>query len=251
MAPRQAHLGDPRRERPVHGPVGRERLATDAWVIANLPADAAVPDAARSAWPRSTTSSRPSARRSSSSRRSSRRESPDRRARARHPGLDRVQAGRAAGDLDGQVGRRGGGRVLVAVAIPLAVTVAVVTGLYGAPAVLAIVALVAGMVAMVMLFVAVALTVSTVVNNQAAVAAIGFAVLFLPIGRRGPAPVRHRAVPADVDPRLGRRVRDGRAGRVHHPDRVGAVARGPWRGRREPDEGDGTLATHRSVRSAT
>ncbi len=84
---------------------------------------------------------------------------------------------------------------VVAVAIPLAVTIAVVTGLYGAPAVLPIVALTAGMVAMVTLFVAVALTVSTVVNNQAAVTAIGFAVLFLPA-------VVVALLPFDIEPFL-------------------------------------------------
>jgi ABC-2 type transport system permease protein len=69
---------------------------------------------------------------------------------------------------------------IAAVVIPLAITLGVVTAMYGAPAVLPIVALATGMVAMVVLFVAVGLAASTVVNNQAAVTAIGFAVLFLP-----------------------------------------------------------------------
>ncbi len=84
---------------------------------------------------------------------------------------------------------------IVAVIIPMAVTIGVVIALYGVPAVLPIVALVTGMVAMVVLFVAVSLAASTVIDNQAAVTAIGFAVLFLPA-------VVVALIPVDIEPFL-------------------------------------------------
>ena len=113
---------------------------------------------------------------------------------------------------------------LAAVLMPLAVTIAVVTGLYGAPAIVPVIALAIGMVATVTFFVAVALAASTVVSNQAAVAAIGFATMFLR-DRYGGHPVRHRAVPADVDAGLDGRPRDRRAGRDRHAGGVGRVPR--------------------------
>ncbi len=84
---------------------------------------------------------------------------------------------------------------IAAVVIPMAITIVVVIALYGVPAVLPIVALITGMVAMVVLFVAVSLAASTVVNNQAAVTAIGFAVLFLPA-------VVVALIPVDIEPFL-------------------------------------------------
>ena len=70
--------------------------------------------------------------------------------------------------------------IAVAVLIPFAATVALVTVLYGAVAPMAVVAMAAGMAASVALFMAVGLAASTVTSSQAAVAAIGFAVLFVP-----------------------------------------------------------------------
>jgi ABC-type multidrug transport system permease subunit len=75
------------------------------------------------------------------------------------------------------------GSLVVAIAaalVPLAITVAVVVVLYGMvpPVVVAGVAI--GMIATIVLFMAVGLAASTVTTNQAAVAAIGFAVMFVP-----------------------------------------------------------------------
>jgi ABC-2 type transport system permease protein len=70
--------------------------------------------------------------------------------------------------------------VVSSVIVPLLISVAVVIVLYGTPPVLPVVGLAVGMLAMVTLFIAVSLAASTVVGNQAAVAAIGFAVFFLP-----------------------------------------------------------------------
>ena len=64
--------------------------------------------------------------------------------------------------------------------IPLAATVAVVVVLYGALPVMPIVILAIGMVMAIALFVAIGLAAATVVTSQAAVAAIGLGVLFLP-----------------------------------------------------------------------
>ncbi|HET7168826.1 MAG TPA: ABC transporter permease subunit [Candidatus Limnocylindrales bacterium] len=69
---------------------------------------------------------------------------------------------------------------LAAAVVPLAITTAVVSALYGPPSIGAIVLTAAGMLAAIAFFVAVAVAVSTFVANQAAVAAIGFAVLLLP-----------------------------------------------------------------------
>ncbi len=75
-----------------------------------------------------------------------------------------------------------GSAVIVASAalVPLVATVALVVVLYGAPPALAVVGFGVGMAASVVLFVAVSLAVSTVTTNQAAVAGIGFAVVFVP-----------------------------------------------------------------------
>ena len=62
-----------------------------------------------------------------------------------------------------------------------------------------------GVVAAIAFFAAVVLAVSTVISNQAAVAAIGFAVLFLPQILVGLPAGRHLAVPADLDHGLGDR----------------------------------------------
>ncbi len=69
---------------------------------------------------------------------------------------------------------------LAAAVVPLAITLGVVSVLYGVPAVGAVVLMAVSMVATIAFFVAVAVAVSTFVANQAAVAAIGFAVLLLP-----------------------------------------------------------------------
>jgi ABC-type transport system involved in multi-copper enzyme maturation permease subunit len=81
------------------------------------------------------------------------------------------------------------------VIVPLLISVAVVIGLYGTPPVLPVVGLAVGMIAMVTLFIAVSLAASTVVGNQAAVAAIGFAAFFLPTVLVG-------IVPFDIAPFL-------------------------------------------------
>ena len=79
------------------------------------------------------------------------------------------------------------------VIVPLVISVAVVVVLYGVPPVLPVVGLAGGMIAMVTLFIAVSLAASTVVGNQAAVAAIGFAAFFLPTVLVG-------IVPFDIEP---------------------------------------------------
>ena len=63
---------------------------------------------------------------------------------------------------------------------PMAIVLAVVTVLYGAPPILPIVGIVVGAGAAIAFFVAVVLAASTVVSSQPAVAAIGLAVMFLP-----------------------------------------------------------------------
>jgi ABC-type transport system involved in multi-copper enzyme maturation permease subunit len=67
-----------------------------------------------------------------------------------------------------------------AVIVPVLVSLAAVVVLYGVPPALPVVGLTVGMIAVVALFTAVSLAASTVVGNQAAVAAIGFAAFFLP-----------------------------------------------------------------------
>lgn len=78
---------------------------------------------------------------------------------------------------------------------PLAITVAVVVVLYGAPAVVPVVAMGIGMVAAISLFVAIVLAASAFVANQAAVAAIGFGAFFLPS-------IVVALVPIDIQPFL-------------------------------------------------
>ena len=69
---------------------------------------------------------------------------------------------------------------IVAVVVPLAITAGIVAVLYGAPPVLPVVMISFGVGAAAAFFVAVVLAASTVVPSQAAGAAFGFAVYFLP-----------------------------------------------------------------------
>jgi ABC-2 type transport system permease protein len=84
---------------------------------------------------------------------------------------------------------------LVAGIVPLGITTVLVTVLYGAPAVLPVVALTLGAVAAIVLFVAVVLAASAVVSSQPAVAAIGFAVMLGPT-------VLAAIVPFSIEPYL-------------------------------------------------
>lgn len=84
---------------------------------------------------------------------------------------------------------------ITAVVIPVVVTALVIVVLYGVPAVVPVIAITVGMIAAVAFFVAVSLAVSTVVGSQAAVAAVGFAVFFLPT-------VLVAIVPFDIGPFL-------------------------------------------------
>jgi ABC-2 type transport system permease protein len=68
----------------------------------------------------------------------------------------------------------------VAVLVPMAITSAVVTALYGVPAIAPVLIVVAGMSVLTALFVVVGLAVSTVVSNQAGVAAFGFGAFLVP-----------------------------------------------------------------------
>jgi ABC-2 type transport system permease protein len=69
---------------------------------------------------------------------------------------------------------------IAAAIVPLAVTVAVVVVLYGMVPPVVVAGVAVGMTATIVLFMAVGLAASTVTTNQAAVAAIGFAVMFVP-----------------------------------------------------------------------
>ena len=69
---------------------------------------------------------------------------------------------------------------IVAGLLPLLLTFAVATALYGMPAAGATIVIAVGVVAAITFIVAVVLATSTVVSSQPAVAAIGFAVVFLP-----------------------------------------------------------------------
>lgn len=84
---------------------------------------------------------------------------------------------------------------LVAAVIPAVATTAVVVALYGIPDAVTVVALLAGMAAVVVFYVAVVLAASTVVMNQAAVAAIGFAMFVVPV-------ILSAVVPFDIGPFL-------------------------------------------------
>ena len=84
---------------------------------------------------------------------------------------------------------------LVAVVIPMAITTTVVAALYGVPAIGPVLIVTSGMIVMSALFVVVGLAVSTVVSNQAAVAAIGFAAFFVPT-------LLLAVVPVDIEPFL-------------------------------------------------
>ncbi|MFL5754991.1 MAG: ABC transporter permease [Chloroflexota bacterium] len=69
---------------------------------------------------------------------------------------------------------------VAAAIVPMVITAAVATVLYGVPSIPALIVITLGMGATIALFVAVVLAGSTLVASQPAVAAIGFAVLFLP-----------------------------------------------------------------------
>ena len=84
---------------------------------------------------------------------------------------------------------------IVAVTIPVIATVALVVVLYGVPDPVVVAATIVGMAAVVAMFVAISLAVSTIVGNQAAVAAIGFSLFVLP-------PLLGAIVPFDVTPVL-------------------------------------------------
>lgn len=84
---------------------------------------------------------------------------------------------------------------LVAVVIPMAVTTAIVTALYGVPDPGVVILVTAGMAALAALFTVVGLAAATVVTNQAAVAAIGFGMFFVPT-------LLVAVVPFDIEPFL-------------------------------------------------
>jgi ABC-type transport system involved in multi-copper enzyme maturation permease subunit len=84
---------------------------------------------------------------------------------------------------------------IVAGVVPLAITAGVAGVLYGMPAVGSIVALAFGVAAAIVLFTAVTLAASTLVWNQAAVAAIGFVAFLLPGVVAG-------ILPIDIEPFL-------------------------------------------------
>ena len=84
---------------------------------------------------------------------------------------------------------------LVAVVIPMAVTTAIVTALYGVPDPGVVILVTAGMAALAALFTVVGLAAATVVTNQAAVAAIGFGMFFVPT-------LLVAIVPFDIEPFL-------------------------------------------------
>ena len=70
---------------------------------------------------------------------------------------------------------------VVAVAVPLGITSAVAVPMYGTPDGAALVAMGAGMIALLAFYAAVALTLGTVVSSTAAVAGITFAIFSLPL----------------------------------------------------------------------
>ena len=109
----------------------------------------------------------------------------------------------------------------------MAVTYGLATVLYGPVGIDAFVFAAIGVTASITFMVAVVLAASVVVANQAAVAAIGFVVFFLPQLLGEPVAGRHLAVPAVVDPELGdgpgHRGRDG----DRDPDRMGGLGRRP------------------------
>lgn len=70
---------------------------------------------------------------------------------------------------------------LVAVVVPLGITAALAVPMYGSPEGLPLVAMGAGMIALLMFYAAVALTLGTIVKSTAAVAGITFAVFALPL----------------------------------------------------------------------
>jgi ABC-2 type transport system permease protein len=84
---------------------------------------------------------------------------------------------------------------LVAGIVPIGITTILVTVLYGAPAILPVVALSIGAVAAIVLFVAVVLAASAAVSSQPAVAAIGFAAMLGPT-------VLAAVVPFSIEPWL-------------------------------------------------
>jgi ABC-2 type transport system permease protein len=80
---------------------------------------------------------------------------------------------------------------IVAGIVPIALTAVVVAGLYGAPSITGLVLIALGIGAAIALFVAVVLAASTLAPSQPAVAAIAFAVFFLPsiLGAIVPLPI--------------------------------------------------------------
>ena len=142
--------------------------------------------------------------------------------------MGRLQARLARRDLAEQLGRRQRGRHGVGVLIPLAVTVAVVIALYGMVPPVVIAGVAVGMTATIVLFMAVGLAASTVTTNQAAVAAIGFAVMLVPQILGG-------LLPVDISPFLPTsifewtmQVVSGGGRRVRDADRLGWSGWPPW-----------------------
>ncbi len=84
---------------------------------------------------------------------------------------------------------------LVAGIIPMAATFGLVAVLYGSAGVAAFAVAAVGVIASITFMIAVVLAVSTVVSNQSAVAAIGFAVFFLP-------QILASLLPVDISPFL-------------------------------------------------
>ena len=79
---------------------------------------------------------------------------------------------------------------VAAAIVPLVITAAVVTVLYGAPSIVPLIGVVVGAGATIALFVTVVLAASTVVSSQPAVAAIGIAVMILPTIVAGILPIQ-------------------------------------------------------------
>ena len=112
---------------------------------------------------------------------------------------------------------------LVAGIIPLAVTFGLVAVLYGSAGVAAFAVAAVGVIASITFMIAVVLAVSTVISNQSAVAAIGFAVFFLP-------GILASLLPIDLSPFLPTSIMAWAIGLVagadvglHHPDRLGGL----------------------------
>ena len=94
--------------------------------------------------------------------------------------MDGLEAGVARRDLAGEVGVVDRDAGVLAGLVPLAATVVLVVVLYGGLPIMPVLIMAVGIVMAIALFVAIGLAASTVVTSQAAVAAIGLGVLFLP-----------------------------------------------------------------------